>query len=78
MSTVIEFRSPIGRAGPREGGPTAGEIIIFPGVRRERHAQTQGGSQTEMEAEMEACDVAAKSKRHSRARPKRDRIELPD
>lgn len=70
MSTVIEFRSPIGRAGPREDGPTAGEIIIFPGVRRERH---------EAEAnELEACEDTSKPKRQTRGRPKRDRIELPD
>lgn len=72
MSTVIEFRSPIGRAGPREDGPIVGEIIIFPGVRRERHAEGQS------EGEAEACDATSKPKRQSRARPKRDRIELPD
>lgn len=70
MSTVIEFRSPISRASPREDGATAGEIIIFPGVRRERHADA--------DAEIEACETAPKPKRQSRARPKRDRIEIPD
>jgi hypothetical protein len=74
MSTIIEFRSPIGRACPREEGPTAGEIIIFPGVRRERHADEHA----EASGEAEACDEAMKPKRQSRARPKRDRIELPD
>jgi hypothetical protein len=30
------------------------------------------------QAEMDACDAATKPKRQGRARPKRDRIELPD
>jgi hypothetical protein len=76
MSTIVEFRSPIGRAGPREDGPTGGEIIIFPGVRRERHAQAQAEAEAFAEAGLDACE--AKPKRQSRARPKRDRIELPD
>lgn len=76
MSTVIEFRSPIGRAGPREDGLTGGEIIIFPGVRRERHGDAHR-AQAEALPE-DACEPTAKPKRHSRGRPKRDRIELPD
>jgi len=39
------------------------EIIIFPGVRRERHVEEP---------------MPAKSRRRERARPKRDRLELPD
>lgn len=66
MTTIIEFKSGGGRAGPREESG-AGEIIIFPGVRRERHAQA---------ADME--EAARKAKRQGRAKPKRDLIELPD
>ncbi len=64
MSSVIEFRSNGGRAGSRDGGNTAGEVIIFPGVRRERHAEQD--------------EMPPKSRRASKAKPKRDRIELPD
>lgn len=68
MTTVIEFRYPICRAGPRDSAEPSGEIIIFPGVRRERHS--------DLDAEVD--ELQAKPKRHGRAKPKRDRIELPD
>jgi hypothetical protein len=42
---------------------SSAEIIIFPGVRRERHVEEP---------------MPAKSRRRERARPKRDRLELPD
>jgi hypothetical protein len=68
MTTVIEFRYSICRAGPRDGAEPTGEIIIFPGVRRERHSSL----------DPEADEMQAKPKRQGRAKPKRDRIELPD
>ena len=61
MAMILEFRSSLSREEPRE--PTvvrSAEIIIFPGVRRERHAEPQ------------------KMRRREKARPKRDRLELPD
>ena len=64
MSSVIEFRGNAGRAGPRDDGRAAGEVIIFPGIRRERHAG--------------ADEMPAKARRVGKAKPKRDRIELPD
>ena len=58
---IIEFRSYGARAERRLEADAAGaEIIIFPGVRRERHAE------------------APKPRRREKARPKRDRLELPD
>lgn len=38
MATIIEFRGAEGRDCPRPVETREGEIIIFPGVRRERHA----------------------------------------
>lgn len=64
MSSVIEFRGNAGRAGPRDDVRAAGEVIIFPGVRRERHLETD--------------EMPAKVRRAGKAKPKRDRIELPD
>lgn len=63
MATIIEFRGSEARDAPRQLESKEGEIIIFPGVRRERHAD---------EVEM------AKPRKRERARPKRDRIELPE
>ncbi len=40
MAMILEFRSDIVRGEPREAAETCGaEIIIFPGVRRERHTE---------------------------------------
>lgn len=61
MALILDFRSYSPRPEAREPeGRDGAEIIIFPGVRRERHAEPQ------------------KPARRSRARPKRDRLELPD
>ena len=61
MAMILEFRSSVSRAEASEHTPRrAAEIIIFPGVRRERHAE------------------APKPRRREKARPKRDRLELPD
>jgi hypothetical protein len=60
MAMILEFRSASAREETREQEQSTGaEIIIFPGVRRERHAEP-----------------AVKPRR--KARPKRDRLELPD
>ena len=41
MAMILDFRSRSGRTEPREGvDASSAEIIIFPGVRRERHAET--------------------------------------
>jgi hypothetical protein len=62
---IIEFRSQALRLEPRMEASTAGaEIIIFPGVRRER--------QTERQID------PPKPRRKDKARPKRDRLELPE
>lgn len=45
------------------------QIIIFPGVRIERHAEPVAESVTEPQA---------KPRRRERVRTKRDRLELPD
>jgi hypothetical protein len=58
---IIDFRAHALRLEPRLEASTAGaEIIIFPGVRREREAD-----------QPKAC-------RKEKARPKRDRLELPE
>jgi hypothetical protein len=58
---IIDFRAHALRLEPRlEARPTGAEIIIFPGVRRER--------------QMDPPKPRGKDK----ARPKRDRLELPD
>jgi hypothetical protein len=70
MAHIVQFRSGVARTEPetepecestRQGGA---RIIIFPGVRRERHA--------------EPLEPSAKSRRRDKGRPKRDRLELPD
>lgn len=72
MAMIIEFRGQVPRAEVRsDEGKAQGEIIIFPGVRRERHAEPAPAASNECEAE-----PAAKPRR--RTKPKRDRIELPD
>jgi hypothetical protein len=61
---ILEFRTRSASAEPNEREETAGaQIIIFPGIRRERHTSTV---------------AASKPARRSKARPKRDRLELPD
>ena len=58
---IIDFRAHALRLEPRlEASTTGAEIIIFPGVRRERQIES------------------TKSRRKDKARPKRDRLELPD
>ena len=62
MAMILEFRSRHAPAEPSDREETAGaQIIIFPGIRRERHVAQ-----------------AAKPARRGKARPKRDRLELPD
>lgn len=65
MAHIVEFRSNAVRAEPEteaaQGGGGA-QIIIFPGVRIERHAEPP-----------EPAELPAKSRRR-----KRDRLELPD
>jgi hypothetical protein len=65
MAHILDFRSGAARAEPETEPARSGsaEIIIFPGVRRERHVEEP---------------APAKSRRRERARPKRDRLELPD
>ena len=58
---IIEFRSQALRLEPRmEASSEGAEIIIFPGVRRERQIDPP------------------KPRRKDKARPKRDRLELPE
>ena len=62
MAMILEFRTRSAAAEPSEREETAGaQIIIFPGIRRERHVAQ-----------------AVKPARRGKARPKRDRLELPD
>jgi hypothetical protein len=69
MAHILPFRSAAAQAEPERapgGGPATqagAQIIIFPGVRRERHADQP---------------QARASRRREKARPKRDRLELPD
>jgi hypothetical protein len=64
MAHILEFRSNAVRAGPECAAVQSGgaQIIIFPGVRIERHAEPQ--------------EPRPKSRRRERGRPKRDRLEL--
>lgn len=78
MAHILEFRSSVLRAEPeaecepvRQGGA---QIIIFPGVRIERHAEPQ---QAEARSEFRA-EPQARPRRRERGRPKRDRLELLD
>jgi hypothetical protein len=60
MAMILAFRSRLSQDGAEARAERSGaEIIIFPGVRRERH------------------DEAPKPARR-KAKPKRDRLELPD
>jgi hypothetical protein len=71
MAHILEFRSNAER-GELDCEPMrqrSAQIIIFPGVRIERHAESVAESVTEPQA---------KPRRRERARPKRDRLELPD
>jgi hypothetical protein len=66
MAHILEFRSGALRAEPEIEVPPSGgaQIIIFPGVRIERHVEPE--------------EVRAKPRKRERGRPKRDRLELPD
>jgi hypothetical protein len=71
MAHILEFRCNAERA-ELDCEPMrqrSAQIIIFPGVRIERHAEPV--------AEL-AAEPRAKARRRDRARPKRDRLELPD
>lgn len=60
MAMILEFRSRLGHEEPQDRVEASGaQIIIFPGVRRERHGE---------------MPKAVRRK----AKPKRDRLELPD
>ena len=73
MAMIIEFRGHTARGEERAGdGKAQGEIIIFPGIRRERHSESSPPPEPQAHAE-----PPPKPKR-SRAKPKRDRIELPE
>ena len=64
MASIIDIRFASSRSEVRERGRTgSAEIIIFPGVRRERHADHPD---------------APRPKRRERGKPKRDRLELPE
>lgn len=70
MAHILPFRSaaPADLERGQSGEPTqqaGAQIIIFPGVRRERHDEPQ-----------EPAKAAAR--RREKGRPKRDRLELPD
>ena len=69
MAHILPFRS--GAQVEPERGPNGepaaqagAQIIIFPGVRRERHT--------------EPVPAGKASRRREKGRPKRDRLELPD
>ncbi len=65
MAMILEFRTRHASAEPSDREEKAGaQIIIFPGIRRERHGAQSAQS--------------TKPARRARARPKRDRLELPD
>jgi len=71
MAHILEFRSNAVRVEP-ECEPThqgSAQIIIFPGVRIERHGEPPAEPQVEH---------LAKPRRRERGRAKRDRLELPD
>ncbi len=66
MAMILEFRTRHAPAESSEREETPGaQIIIFPGIRRERHAAA-------------AAAGSARPARRGKARPKRDRLELPD
>jgi hypothetical protein len=65
MSSIIEFRCRPATVdeGVAHAATRSADIIIFPGVRIERWNE---------------ADAEARPKRRQRARPKRDRLELPE
>jgi len=71
MAHILPFRSAAAPAEPERGPggePThraGAQIIIFPGVRRERHDDP-------------APQAVKQQRRRDKARPRRDRLELPD
>lgn len=71
MAHILEFRCSAERV-ELDCEPMrqrSAQIIIFPGVRIERHAEPVNEL---------AAEPRAKARRRDRARPKRDRLELPD
>lgn len=62
MGTVEDFQPNKQSRSTENTVAPAGEIIIFPGVRRERHSTTDG----------------PEGPKKKRTKPKRDRIEIPD
>lgn len=75
MAMIIEFRGHSARGEIRTGDSQGqGEIIIFPGVRRERHIEAM----PEQDAEAQLREPSQNRPKRSRAKPKRDRIELPE
>jgi hypothetical protein len=75
MAHILEFRSNAVRAEidcePAVQG--SAQIIIFPGVRIERHAEPE----TEPCAELQV-ESPVRTRKRDRARAKRDRLELLD
>jgi hypothetical protein len=68
MAHIVQFRTGIERAAPEpEASPDrSADIIIFPGVRRERHSEPSTGPST------------GPSRWPDAASPERDILELPD
>lgn len=71
MAHILEFRSSTGRVDCEVAHQHSAQIIIFPGVRIERHAEALAEPVSEL-----ADEPQAKPRR--RSRPKRDRLELLD
>ena len=62
MAHILEFRSSMPKTEPDAVRAGGAEIIIFPGVRRERHEE----------------QPMKQRRRERGVRTKRDRLELPD
>ena len=62
MGTVEDFQPNKRSRSTENTEAPAGQIIIFPGVRRERHGTVE----------------EPEEQKKKRTRPKRDRIEIPD
>jgi hypothetical protein len=71
MAHILEFRSNAVRVESECEATLQGsaQIIIFPGVRIERHGEPPAEPQIER---------VARPRRRERGRAKRDRLELPD
>jgi hypothetical protein len=72
MAMILDFRSRNAREPRDQDETSSAEIIIFPGVRRERHAEAQHEAEPVRHAEPQ------RQRRRDKARPKRDRLEIPD